>query len=575
MITNFGDIYTLLTDRRTTAHADNTEYYLGNHWLDGRGFIGELPPLSHPGYSALKLAVQNGFVSENAVKDVTDSHVDGALSREPLWRFLPKQSEELTDQVERTLKEVEDALTEFWNDRELLLLLQKALTTALLEERAVIRPFVLARAADKAGNVTKQKSLADALKLLRFEVVTSDKGGVFTDAETLENFGVYAYEDADNVKKAEITWVDASGQTRLRVVNDKDISAILDQLPTLAKYINAPESQTTTTENPPLNLGGRLFLYELQREALITEQIRSLQKSLNLTWTMKMRNINLAGSRERYFLNAQRPKRTRRVPDESEPSGYREVVEDEPLKVGAGTAAFLGGFPIYDDTGTKITGYTDPNVSVSDPVDVTTFVNSRKGFYEAILSQAHQLHKAIAGDATASGKSRVEARAEFEKSLMRTKTILDASGRWLLEVALRFAANLCQRKELLELRCDFNSIVDAGSPDDTEREQNRKDYEVGAMSRETFQSLSGIDDTAAETLKIETDVNYQLNLQKKRLEIIALDTSGILTIDEKVKLLGIEDESERKAYITQLEKEKAASAPAPKPMPANGNGAVV
>ncbi len=60
--------------------------------------------------------------------------------------------------------------------------------------------------------------------------------------------------------------------------------------------------------------------------------------------------------------------------------------------------------------------------------------------YRAILEEAQQIHAAIAGDATASGTSRVQARADYAHSLLITKGEIDSLIRWLLETALDLGA---------------------------------------------------------------------------------------------------------------------------------------
>jgi hypothetical protein len=85
---------------------------------------------------------------------------------------------------------------------------------------------------------------------------------------------------------------------------------------------------------------------DLAREALVTPQIRQLQKALNLDLTQMTRNVNLAGSRDRIMVNIQPP--GRRVDAAGQPwvegvsTGTPTFVR-EALPVGAGASAFLHG----------------------------------------------------------------------------------------------------------------------------------------------------------------------------------------------------------------------------------------
>lgn len=530
----------LFRNRRSQAAAENTLYFKGDHLQkdsDYRGYIGERPP-SGENYGEFMNRVEANFVSRNAVKEFIERHINGITGREPLWRFfnVNTQKDDLTDRQREAIKEAEDAMTSMWNDKEFLNTIQKIVTTALLEEKCVVRPYILTKWLDESGRIVKQKSLPDALKLLRFEVLTADKAGVFEDEETFDDIGIYAFEDATTKqKRAEVTFVGPDGKTYLKVIDGRDLSDIAAQLPTLGKYIDDADRFSPQTYALG-DLGGRLFLYEFKREALISEQVRSLQKCLNLDLTMMMRNINLAGFRQKSVTNAQKPTAKTTVTTD----GITETVKAEvPLKAGLTSVPFLNGLPIYskDAQGNQfIAGYTNPNINITDPVSPDTFIKSMTAFYEAMLTEVNQLHVAISGDATASGKSRQEARAEFEKSLMRTKTTLDAFGRWLLELALRFAANLCQTPEYLELRADFNSIVDAGTPDASEVDSLIKLFDKGVLSAETLMSETGRDDTDAEMAKIKSEDGYEARRLKPILE--AIERAGdVLLLREKRKLL--------------------------------------
>lgn len=530
----------LFTTRRSDAAAENSSFYLGDHIQersDFRGYIGERPPAGE-NYGEFMSRVKSAFVSRNCVKEFVDRHTNGGLGREPLWRFALKnvQKADATEAQKNTIAAVEDALTEIWNDREFLLLLQKTVTTALLEEKCVVRPYVLPKSRDARGNLIKAKTLSDALKMIRFEVVSADKAGVFEDEETFEDIGIYKFEDEKNKeKRAEITFV-KNGITYLRTVDDRDLTGIKNDLPTLGGYISEAETFGAQTYNLG-DLGGRLFLYEFRREPLISEQVRSLQKCLNLDLTMMMRNINLAGFRQKTITNAQKPTANTKTVDGAgvATTEKREV----PMRAGLLSVPFLNGLPIYGKDAANnqiIVGYTNPNINIADPVAVDTFVSSLAVFYEAMLAEVYQLHVAIAGDAMASGKSRIEARAEFEKSLAKTKTALDALGRWLLEVSLRFAANLCGQKEFLDLRCDFNSIIDAGTPDANERAQNIAEWQAGGISLQTMMSRNGIEDTDIELAKIQNDPTYKLKMLGEVLDVIA-KSSGVLPLNIQLNML--------------------------------------
>lgn len=505
-ITNPDKARELFSNRRPAGAIANSLFDKGDHYQKSKGYIGAKPLAGTAGYSQTMAQIEAGFVSENVIKEVVDRHISGVLGREPLWGFLPfdapspeaekrrSRFSKLFNIVRTTIQkatgssedklaqEADEALTSaWWNTKKVRKTVKKAVRTALLEERVVIRFFFPnGLIAANGGQIPIQRDLANALTIPQLDVLTADKAGVFVDDDTQQEFGVHIYKVGEE-SAASLTYVE-NGLTILKIMVDKQA----DQLYSF-------------------ELGGRLLMYEIQRDALITEQIRSLQKSLNLTRTMMVRNINLAGSLERTIMNAERPTVKTRITDPTEAAGYREEIKESDYHVGSGATMFLTGMLVRNDSG-EIINRANPNISFRDPVETDTFINTRDDLYAAMLSGSFQRFALISGDATAAGRSRVEARAEFASSLGDSKDPIDDLGRWLLETELRLGALICNRtKDFLPLRCDFNAIVETGPITPEERKANRADVAVGLLSKETAMSENGIDDTDAELARIQED----------------------------------------------------------------------
>lgn len=494
----------LFTNRRSAGAITNTLFYDGDHWQDGKGYIGAKPLITH-GFNQTMAQLKEGFQSENVIKEIDDRHVGGAFGREPLWGFVPQkmpsqsalirrrrfakflrllftsQSEE--SQPDPLAQEADDALTVWWDRAEPRQKLKEALRICLNEERAFLRLFVPRGLYDKNNEVPVQTSLPDALSLLHIDVVTSDKGGVFIDNDTQKPFALYIRQ-VDRSKCVELSYVDQLGKTILQVLSDNDALKV-DPI--------AYEMQ------------GRLWMYEVTRPALITEQIRSEQRGLNLAKTKLIRNVNLAGDLERAIMNAERPKRKIKVADTTQPSGYREETVDSEYLAGAGVTNMITGLLIRDDEG-KIIGRANPNISYRNPVPIDTFVGTRHECRESMLGQAQQLHIMISGDPAVSGRSKEQARAEYRNSLKDSKEPLDGAGRWVLEAPLWLAAQFCNRvADFAHLRCVFDCTVEDGPVSPEERTANREDFKAGLLSSESTMSRNGSEDTDAEKMKIAED----------------------------------------------------------------------
>lgn len=482
-----------LGKRRSQIACDATEFFKGNHWLDKRGFIGELPPSEVPFSAQITQKIREAFVTENVIQEVVETHTGGLLGREPTWGFLNAEGK-LAKGDSSFEAETGETLTPWWNERKALRDLQKAIQLLVCEGRVIRRLFFprsLRELSLKRG--VTASNLTDALKLIYFTYHNAEVAGVFTDEDSQKQIGIFLYEEKGQDgsvlnQAAELSFLNGTGDTVCRVVRDK----------------GRPD------EFGPYQLGGHLLLYELERTPLITEQVQSNQRALNLAHTMMMRNVNLAGSRERIVTNAKPPVA---VVGRDVHTREQATVPGK-WQTGPGAVMSVQGWALYANDGKTIVGYTNPNVTVTDPVSVETFERTIAQEKQAIYSQCHQRHVLIVDKADTSGRAREVARREFERSLKETKALVDASGRWQLETTLRLAAYvLGDTNRYLNLRADFNCLIDAGEPDPEKQKTVLMMRQPGGpkgrplISDETAQALIGVEDPAAEKALIDGEAS--------------------------------------------------------------------
>lgn len=468
----------------TDGAAANAAFYCGDHWQSGDGWVGPRPAGSDPESAGVMADIQRAFVSKNAIKEIVNRHVAGVIGREPAWSMTPRRAMEDKEDPKRAekklIKEADAALTEWWDDRKILKLLQQLATCLLLHGHAAIRVFVPPGLLID-GRVP-QADLAGALQHIYLSVPTAGQAAVITDDATQQQASVYVYQDGQTTR-AEVSYVDlSSGKTVLRVLGSESEQRI--ELP----------------------LGGQLLLIDVTRDALISEQIRQLQKQLNLAKTMEGRNVVQGGFLERIVLNGQMPGTWVDDPDgQLRPNGKIQKFTPSPMRIGAGRTNFISGQPIYDEAG-QVAGYTSPSVVYRDPVQPVTFEMTADAAHRAILEEAQQLHALIAGDATASGESRKQARADFASSLLPTKGELDSLIRWLLETVLALASVFAgQPEHYVELRAQCDCRIDTGPLSSEERGQIMAEVEAGLLSEETAMSMLGVEDVAAEKARIAAE----------------------------------------------------------------------
>lgn len=494
----YKDAAALFTaDRRTEVAKRARRFFEGDHWQKEWGYDGELPPHGYEGRSFIIENVLKIFTFENSVFEVTDIHTGGVLGTEPMWDFVRGADKLNVRDKGSKLFAVGETLTAHWDERKSLQILTNAAEGLVLEGDSVLRLYFPKGLLDKDSKLPSVSTLADALKYLYSEVLTADVAGVFEDPASKMQVGVYLFEEGEEtkVKKADICYLNGDGKTILRRLTD---------------------GQTLSEDFGPYDLGGHLFLHELKRPALVTDAVQSLQKSLNLTHTNKKRNISLAGNRQTDILNGRVPAGEARALT-SPPASLerRGPANERKYKRSPGWVNEIWGLPIYNESGTKIIGYTQPSINVSEPVSVETFQKTRDLDYAAILGQCFMRHVLISGDATASGRSREQARKEYERSLNKTAVVINAAGRWQLEVELRMAGELANDSSVKDLRAVFQCNVEKVPISAQERQENRADLEAGILDDEEVMRRAGVEDTGAMKTKVEAYQRKKRALQPK------------------------------------------------------------
>jgi hypothetical protein len=470
-------------DARAIQPLSVQSYYDGDHWQAGSGWVGPRPDAMDTEYARVLAEIALAFVSSNKIREVIDRHMHAVIGREPAWSLTPsralKDDEQPTGEEQALIDEASAALTTWWDGRRLLDALQKAATALLLYDRASVRLFVPPGRTQQAEGrtvVPDADDLARAFDYLYVNRPAPDTAGVITDEDTQAQASVYLYEKK-GVQLGEISYANDVGETVLAIVNAEQTEGIM------------------------LDIGGLLWLYEMEAAALFTDPLRRLQDQLNMALTMQGRNVIQGGFLERTILNGQMPGEW--VVDESAAGGRRFVPSS--VRFGGGTTNYIAGVPQRDLQG-NVTGISSPSITYRDPVTPATFIESADALKRAILEECHQLHTLISGDATASGESRKQARAEFATSLRATKTALDGCGRWLIETSLRIAAHFAGTPNRYDgLRAIFECRIDTGPLTADEERLAIEVHAAGLIDLEEAMMRVGVDDPAAMKAKVEAE----------------------------------------------------------------------
>lgn len=471
--TSFADAYDM------ARHLDG-----GDHWFDGRFWRGPRPVASATEgdviADAMLAEIKRMLISKNVVKEVIDRHVSGVVGRELAFRLTPVRpladGEEPLPAEQALIAEGEAALTAWWDAGDIPSVIRQAARTALLAGLGPLRLFIPQGLV--VGGRAQAPTVEDALRLLVLEAPEPTACVLVTDADTRQRALITRITRTNGSQFLELAYLDGVQRIIRRIGDD----AAFDPLPI-----------------------GVLPGAMLSRPALITPQVVSSQCLLNLALTMLGRNVTTAGFVEQVILNAQRP--TLRQPKSDGSGEYEDV--DAAYQRGAGTVNFLTGLPIYDvDASGQVylKGYTTPGVQWRQPVEVTSFTATRTEAYTAMLEEVHQAHALIAGDATATGVSRQQARADFESDLLLTAQTVQPALRHLLTAALRTAACIASQPGRYDgLRIETTVQTSTGPLTADEQDAVRNNVDAHLLSIETGMALLGVADVDAEQARIAAE----------------------------------------------------------------------
>jgi len=496
----------------------NRAFYEGDHWQEGEGWIGPAPRGGEVGYHETMRIIHRGFASKNVVAEVTERHASGVVGQESSWGLSP--ADETDSEDEALLDEIaerERMLTAWWDRNRVPGLFARAVATLLYAERASLRLYIppgfVEEAEDGSTVLISPASYEEALDMIFIDHPAPEVATVHTDPDTKKDISIFMYK-RDRKDYVSLSYLDDNKQmTILRVVSrEKDV--MFD----------------------PLDLGGKLMMFEMERPLLITEQVQQAQRAINLAISSIPRTVVTAGWLERTLLNAQMPGRWVKDPDTGEETFY-----PSPYQAGPNTTNFVQGVSYTDETGKTIV--TNPSIHHRDPVPATSSIEAKEAHYKDILEEADQPHILMSSDATASGRSRIEARGDYLNSLRITKPMVEAAGRWLIETVNALAEELSGADSLRErTRGVFRTRLDVGQLSPEEQKVIMERVEKGMVPKEWAMEMMGVDDVDAAIDLIDNRPDSRLERTAKRLENMKLATDVGMGMKKAATLVGFEEE---------------------------------
>lgn len=491
-ILEFDDAEEIVAREDEQIVASSLDFYYGDHWQQGDGWSGPIPAPEESQYDSVREEIERGFVSKNIVREVVDRVVSALLGRDYKYVVKPArivtEDAPITPEEQALIDEARNLLSKWERKKDLQKNLAKALRHALLSGKSTLRLFI------PPGYLQGGEVVIDTVRpidKLFIDAPTPLSATIYVDDQSREETGVFiADEDT-----AEITYL-------LPEVNDRNerIAEI-----TILRDKEEPESVQ-------IDLGGRIPMFQIEMPRVITEQVRSLQKFVNLNLTMMQRNAVLGGFLERIILNGQLPGHY-----EKDEDGKPYFVRDD-YSIGAGAVNAVQGVPQFDEQG-NVSSYTTASVQHRDPISVKTFIEAVEMAYKGILESCEQLHALISGDSASTGEARRQALSGFHTSLKTPKQQIDMAGEWTIETVLAYAGYLSgDTGKFSSLEVSFETHIDTGSIPAAELDLIERQVRVGIISLETARERIGIEDPVEEASRVEKEAETKRTLQQAEVK---------------------------------------------------------
>lgn len=457
-------------------------------------------------YGDFTARLKENFLTENLVTPAVDNHVDAVLGREIDWTLLRGGAE---------LKTESEAVKAWYYDRRVQATLYDAARTLLYADTgegrtaSALRLYVPRRALTDAG--VPLRPLPESLRrAVRLEHPSGTVCGVLReDGDPYAGWYVYTERSGSESRNVlELTALDTEfvrqGWTR------KDGAASTQGL-TVVQLRTGAKWETILGE-AVYPLGGHLTVAELSRDTLLTPDVISQQAGLNTSWSYLNRYASGAAFLERIFTNALPPGRW--VNERGEPDPDGKIYEPGEYATGPGTSNFLGGVPGDDGRPASV------GVHFREPSSGAMMLENIREHRYAIMNAVNQLHRLISGDATASGLSRIQAKADFSVSLRPTEQQMKYGAKWTLESALRLAGYFeTGRAAYEDAEFDVKLFVSAGDPTPEEQDAAIKLYDAGFIDQQEGMRRVGVQDTVtmAQSVQAEAAVRFRQQQELARL----------------------------------------------------------
>lgn len=472
---------------------ENWKYYEGLKTFDF--WTGPKPELTHPKYQMVMKRLEKSFHQYNIVRKIVNHYIN-ALVGKPFHWYLKNSSGEMDSE-----NEAEKYLQMWWDYNK-----QVSISQRLGKGKPFAEAICQMLVRDNRGVVNTGVSGS----------VDSITGGIGTGY--LRLYSPKRYANLSEPWKRIILHCPTPGSVSVERDDDGILYRAAYSYGKGREIYTLLDSGLTQIEDSQgsreVDLGGRLPIFEISGDCIVTQDIKDAQNAINKGLTLKGENLNFAGFLERVILNGQMPGKW--VNDASSPGGEKFIPDGGGLQGGAGKVLHIQGIPIGDRKSPS--GYTDPSVVYRDPVDVENFLKDFELNLKCAYLAADLGHLLSAGDGSLSAVSRRTLKEDFVTGLGQYAENIQAVICNIFDTVLLILSRDLNRPDFAQYSTAVELKMNLGAPLPEERDQNRQDYQAGLLSWTTAVMGTGeVSDPDAEWgLKLrEREEMRKLDAQEK------------------------------------------------------------
>lgn len=518
-----------------------------DHWQGGDGWVG--PHGTTATQDTILSNVEPQFTPVDVVSECVDRTADALLKQSADISFvLAEGSEDIDEKQSEETDLVKRAITKWWDDKKLWDHAKNAARRSRWAGRGIVRLWIargsLTEVLDETGAVVGWElptglTFAEALDKIDISAPMPDSAHVYKNPHSRQEAGLFHFVDDEGIETADIWYVDENKQTIFMRRGDGG------------------------DEEFTVDLKGSIPISEMSVPILLTEPVRRQQRRLNFLESILNRVGETAGFAERYIANAE-PQGTWLTtkpqgvidPQTTEFDGVTYYLHPQPRTLGASITTELFGVIQNPETAELAM----PEVTFKDPTDPDFAIKGCRHAKRSIYEECRQIHILLAGDPLASGKSREQARADFEADITKMKNPLELMLRDTIRCAIAFAAEMSnENSDFLEkYRIVMNVNISTGPIAHEEIKQNNENVEKGTLSRESAMVANGVEDVDAELQKIMEQPTNMLGIRRRQMIVANLALQALPQLDAEglAEIIGVQESEELFKVLSTVMKKK-------------------